>query len=385
MGRDLLDNSSSVVLYRQLADVLKQYFCDSHMPVGKRLPTEFELSAKYGVSRGTVRQALGLLEEEGLLERVPGLGTFLKKEVNKEAHQGNLPHQLQIGLIVPFAQDQLSLNILIGVESVAKYRGYQVVFSHSNENMEQEKADIARMVRDKVAGFIIFPCSNSDYDEAIWQLNEEKVPFVLVDRFFPDLDCDYVVADNLGGGYRATEHLILLGHKEIGFVYHSDADIRYTTSVRDRYEGYRKALEDYHLDFKESWRAPLDNPPFTASRDDALLPYMAYLSQKDRPNAVLVVNDTSAISLIAAAGRLGINVPDDLAVVGFDNIKMAAQIQVPLTTINQQRTELGIRATHLLLGRIDGLTGPSEHIVIPTDLVIRESCGARRRLLGKSS
>lgn len=376
MGRDLLKKSTSIVLYRQLADVLKQHFSDSHMPVGKRLPTEFELSAKYGVSRGTVRQALNLLEEENLIERVPGLGTFLHKEVNGERPV----YQRQIGLIVPYAQDQLSLNILVGVENVAKYRGYQVIFNHSNENVEQEKADITRMIQNQMAGLIIFPVSNRDYDEAIWKLQEQKVPFVLVDRYFPALDCDYVVADNLGGGYRAAEHLILLGHEEIGFIYHPQADFR-TTSVRDRYQGYRKALEDYHIAFQENWLASIDEPQSEKAREDILQPYMQFLRLQNRPSAFITVNDNSAINLFAAAGRLGLKVPDDLAIVGFDNLKMATQIQCPLTTVNQERTELGVRAMNLLLSRIDGHTGAPEHIVIPTNLVVRESCGARQRIM----
>lgn len=376
MGRDLLNNSSNVVLYRQLADVLKQHFSESHMAVGNRLPTEFELSAKYGVSRGTVRQALNLLEVEGLIERIPGLGTFLHQEVDGERPVS----QRQIGLIVPYAQDQLSLNILVGVESVAKYRGYQVIFNHSNENMEQEKVDIERMIRSQVAGLIIFPVSNREYDEAIWKLKEENVPFVLVDRYFPALDCDYVVVDNVGGGYRAAEHLILLGHKEIGFIYHPQADFR-TTSVRDRYQGYRKALSDYGLEFQDNWLVSIDEPQSEKAREDILQPYMQYLREQNRPSAFITVNDSSAINLFAAAGRLNLKVPDDLAIVGFDNLKMATQIQCPLTTVNQDRTELGVRAMHLLLGRIDGRSGPPEHIVIPTNLVVRESCGARQRIM----
>lgn len=376
MEGNLLNKNTSVVLYRQLADVLRQFFRESQMPVGARIPTEFELSAKYGVSRGTVRQALHLLEEDGLIERVPGLGTFLQASANASDMPGS---ERRIGLIIPPTPDQLSLNILIGVESVAKYRGYQLVFSHSNENLAEEKADIERMLRDHVSGLIIFPVSNTTYDEAIWKLQEDKFPFVLVDRYFADLDCDYVVADNLNGGFRATEHLILNGHTEIGFLFHPQADFR-TTSVRDRYQGYRKALEEYHISFQDSWLVSIDEQPAGSPGEDSLLPYLDFLRQPSRPSAFFTVNDISAINLLAAAARLGISVPEELVVVGFDNIRISAQIQHPLTTINQERTELGVRAAHLLLGRIDGRVGKSEHIVVPTSLVIRESCGARQRI-----
>ncbi len=218
------------------------------------------------------------------------------------------------------------------------------------------------------------------YDDAIWELNRAGFPFVLVDRFFPDLNCDTVIADNVDGGYRATEHLILLGHKEVGFLYHPQADFR-TTTVRDRFMGYRKALKEYHLNFQEDWLACIDEKPHNLKSENALLPYIEYLRRPKRPVAVFVVNDNSAISLLAAAGRLGLEIPEDLAVVGFDNLTMAAQIEHPLTTIHQETLEMGVRAAQLLLGRIDGHASSPEHIVIPTNLTIRETCGARQRIL----
>jgi DNA-binding LacI/PurR family transcriptional regulator len=393
MDGNLLNKGTNVALYRQLADVLKQHFRESGLLVGTRIPTEFDLAAEYEVSRGTVRQALRLLEEDGLIERIPGVGTFLRSEIAGEhaslragehagLRAGERPGNLRpIGLITPYSHDQLGLDILVGVESVAKYRGFQVVFNHTSESLDEEKADIARLLKDQVAGIIIFPVSNAVRDEAIWDLQEMKFPFVLVDRYFPDLDCDYVVSDNLAGGHRAAEHLILNGHQQIAFVCHPQADFR-TTSVRDRFLGYRKALDEYHIPFHEDWLVAIDEKGAALNyNEDTLLPYVEYLRMEKRPRAFFTINDITAISLLAAAARLGIKVPDELAVVGFDNLKIVTQIEHPLTTINQERVELGVRAAQLLLGRIDGHTGKPEHIVIPTSLVIRETCGARQRIL----
>ena len=365
------------MLYRKVADVLKQHFIESGLAVSARIPTEMELAGSFGVSRGTVRHALKLLEEEGLIERVPGLGTFLRKEVTPPPPYGG--SQRRIGVIIPRTQDQLSLNILIGAESVAKYRGYQVLFNHSDEKLEQEKEDIQRMRAIGVDGLIIFPVSNQNYNEVFAALVQEKFPFVLVDRYFPDLDCDYVVSDNIYGGYRATEHLILLGHQEIAFLYHPQADFQ-TTSVRDRFLGYRKALSEYHLNFQESWMVGIDDQ-VNEAEENPLQEYMDYLGRSDHLKAVFAINDVTAVSLISAAARMGIHVPGDLAVVGFDNVRMALQLQAPLTTINQERSEIGVRAANLLLSRIDGRGGPPEHIVIPTNLIVRDSCGARQRIL----
>ena len=370
-----LDRASRSVLYRQLANVLRQRILDGTMPSGTSLPTEFELSATYGISRGTVRQALSLLSDEGLIERMPGRGTFVR------AREGSAFQSMQtIGVIIPAANDQLNMDILIGVESVAKHRGYHVVFNYSKESLQQEKRDVERLRADGVAGLIVFPVSDVEYDETMWRLHTQVFPFVLVDRYFPTLDCDHVVVDNLGGGYRAAEHLIILGHSRIAFLHQARAGCK-TTSVRDRYLGYRKALADYGLSFQESWATVLEREDLSLGGQDTPESCIRYLQRPDRPNAVFAVNDIVAIGLVSAAASLGIRVPDELAIVGFDNLSIAAQVHPPLTTINQPRVDIGLRAAQLLIDRLEGKNGPPESVVLSTALVVRASCGARQRAI----
>ena len=376
-----LDRDSRIVLYRQLANVLRQRILDGTMPSGTSLPTEFELSASYGVSRGTVRQALSLLSDEGLVERVPGRGTFVRQGYKPAPSKSR---GRAIGLIVPAANDQLSINILAGAESVAKHRGYQVIFNHSNESLQQENEDVERLLADGVGGLIVFPVSDAEHDEALWRLHAQAFPFVLVDRYFASLDCDRVLVDNFGGGYRATEHLIILGHPRIAFLHQSGAGLK-TTSVRDRYLGYRKALDDYGFPFEEAWVASLSEDELSPEGNDTPACCVRYLQRSDRPDAIFAVNDFIAIGLLSAAASLGVRVPDELAIVGFDNLSIAARLHPSLTTINQPRVDIGVRAAQLLIDRIEGKTGPPESIVLPTNLVVRDSCGARRRAHSRAS
>jgi GntR family transcriptional regulator of arabinose operon len=198
------------------------------------------------------------------------------------------------------------------------------------------------------------------------------------------LDCDHVVVDNSGGGYRAVEHLIILGHSRIAFLHQTRAGFK-TTSVRDRYLGYRKALDDYGLSFEEAWVASLEDEDMSPGGRNIPASCVRYLQRSDRPDAVFAANDTVAIGLISAAASLGVHVPDELAVIGFDNLSIAAQVHPPLTTINQPRVDIGVRAAQLLIDRIEGNNGPPESIVLPTNLVVRDSCGARRRARSRSS
>jgi DNA-binding LacI/PurR family transcriptional regulator len=369
-----LDRDRGIALYKQLAEIFRKHILDGTLTGETELPTEFELSATYGVSRGTVRQALRLLSDEGLIERLPGRGTFVRHRdpPSAQRHVG----EKTIGVIIPSAHDQLSLKILVGAESVAKHRRYHVVFNHSNDSLEQEERDVARLRSAHVTGAILFPISDVEHNKMIGQLCTERFPFVLVDRYFAGLDCDYVVVDNFGGGYRATEHLVLVGHAEIGFVHESTASCK-TTSVRDRYLGYRQALDDYGLSFQEHWVSQVERAPASLEQRKPSTSCVDYLRSPDRPQAVFAVNDSVAMTLIATAAHLGLNVPDDLAVVGFDNLGVASQIHPPLTTVNQPQTDIGIRAAQLLIDRIEGRDGPPEHIVLSTNLVVRDSCGAR--------
>jgi DNA-binding LacI/PurR family transcriptional regulator len=361
-------------LYHHIAAYFRDRILTGAIPAGTRLPTEFEIAKEHDVSRGTVRQALHTLVSEGIVERVQGRGTFVRAAAFTPAKE-TATGERRIGLILPYMRDQLVLDILIGVENAAKARGYQVSVTFSNEQVEQQMRDIARLRADRVAGLIIFPLSDVTYDESIWQLRADDKPFVLVDRYFPNLDSDYVVVDNISGGYRATEHLIILGHTRIGFAY-AGADEMITTSIRDRYKGYRRALQDYGVPFDKS--LVMRMPRVVLAEKTSL--YEAVLQQPDRPSAFFAVNDHEVLAIIYAARRCGVQLPHDLALVGFDDLSYAEHLSPALTTVAQPRTDVGLRAGHLLVNRIEQHTGPFEHIVLPTSLVVRESCGARLRV-----
>jgi DNA-binding IscR family transcriptional regulator len=196
---------SPVALYMQLVQQLRAKIESGEWGPGARVPSEIELAREYGISRGTVRQAMVRLQNDGLLQRAPGKGTFV-------ASSTPVAHML-IGVVLPYQEDMLALEILVGSEKAARQEGYHVIFSQTNDDLHIQAQDI-QLMRDKgVAGLVIFPATDTPYDEAIARLHAEFFPFVLVDRYFPSLDTDYVVVDNFGGAYQATEHLISLGHQ----------------------------------------------------------------------------------------------------------------------------------------------------------------------------
>ncbi len=367
------DRGNIVALYIQLIAHFKQPILDGSLPAGSRLPTELELAERFGVSRGTVRQAMMALVNEGLVERVQGRGTFVRARTPTSSSEvRSRGTDKRIGLLLSYPSSELDLDILAGVEHAAKARGYQVSFAYTEESAKEQTRDIKRLLTDHVLGLIIYPLSNISYDESIWRLQADHIPFVLIDRYFPTLDTDYVVSDNISGGFRATEHLIILGHTRIGFVYSQYGTLS-TTSVRDRYEGYRKALHEYGLSYDVSLVVQVPYFPDNDPRN----PHEEFLTAANRPVAVVVSTDNEAISLMRSAKRLGLHVPGDIAFIGFDNLRLSAHAHPPLTTVAQPCRDEGLRAVNLLINRIEGQAGPSQHIELPTNLIIRESCGAR--------
>lgn len=374
-------------LYLQLVTHFRDQIASGALAPGSQLPTEIELTEQFGVSRNTIRQAMNTLVHEGLLERTQGRGTFVRAaglaaaRTVDSAQYGAEPDGManrlvpdsrpepradrRIGLVLSHVGDQLNMELLLGVEQAAKSRGYEVSFSFSEENGAVQERDVARLQAGGVCGFIIFPLSDQHEDHAIAWLREQGTPLVLIDRYLPSVPTDYVGVDNYNGGYRAAEHLCILGHKRIGLA-HLRVGGMATTSVHDRWRGYRQALQDYGVAYDEA--LILQGPDYVQ------------LAGPNRPTAVFAINDDSAFEVLKVSRALGLRVPEDLALVGFDDLSHAVLTTPPLTTVAQPRIEVGMRAGHLLIDRMEGQTGAIKHIELPAHLVVRDSCGAKLRV-----
>jgi DNA-binding LacI/PurR family transcriptional regulator len=359
-------------LHQRLFDDLRTQILDGTLAPGSQLPPELVLVEQHGMSRGTVRQAMNALVAAGLIERVQGRGTFVRQRVAAAQSAA----ERRIGVVLPYLRDEQAVNILVGIEAAAKARGYQVSFAHSDERADQQSTDVMRLRADRVAGIIVYPVSNQQYDAAIWRLHADQVPLVLIDRYYPDLPTDVVAVQNTDGAYRATEHLIILGYRKIGFVHTAFASFD-TTSVRDRYAGYRQAMDDYGLPIDPAWIVQREQ---SYNSREVEWYRTRFFTRPNRPEAVIAVNDNEAIGLLKAAAECGLPVPEAFAVVGFDNLALGRHVQPALTTVSQPSMELGLRAGHLLVDRIEGYRGPIRHVALPVSLVVRDSCGARLKV-----
>lgn len=382
MGAIALDRESPVPLHAQLLNQLRQLILSGEWQPHERLPSEPELVRQLGVSRATIRKALDAAEREGLLYRVAGKGTFV------EAQPTAGPQRL-VGFVIPQFRSSFDSHLLLGVERVLKTHGYRVLFCHSERRLEEENELLISLMRDRVDGIIIWPVQSDDFDRELFRLSVRGFPLVLMDRTFPYLEADAALAENTVGAYAATKHLIELGHRAIGFL---ARPYLHLLPIAERLAGYRQALRDAGLE-------PL--PPLLVG--EALEPGTGYalrtyanatgpdiealcdvLTQPDRPTAIFAMNDLMALLAMKAAALTHLTVPDDLSIVGFDDLDVVSQLHVPLTTVAQNPIELGQAAAHLLLDRLNGYRGAPRQRRLPTELRVRRTSGPPPRKGGEA-
>lgn len=354
-----LDRTSVTPLHSQLFEHYRQLIVSGVLPVGDRLPTEMALMDAHGVSRGTVRQALRSLSDAGLVRREPKNGTVVS---TSRRARGAAASQI-IGVVFPEARDAFCMDIMKGVQAECRKRGFHAAFGYSHGDSAVERAEVTRMRLAGFGGVLVLP---HDDPAMFAELCGEGYPFVYLDQHTA-VPGDFVGVDNVRASFGATEHLLRLGYKRIAFVYKSH-DLRTAPStVRDRFRGYREALAASGQPFDPAWLVSKVAQP----------DYLEMLHTNVR--AAVAVNDFTALELLADAARAGVRVPEDLAVVGFDDLPQAAGFS--LTTVAQPGFEIGRRAAELLIGRLEGVGGPARHVLLPTRLVIRGSCGTSSKLV----
>lgn len=275
-------------------------------------------------------------------------------------------HTGTLGLVIPDVANPFFAEVARGVEQVAYAEGYNVFLCNTDEDPERELDVLGSLEEKRVDGIVL--CSSRLSSDDIRLVVESHPAVTLVNRRVDHLGpgVGVVRVDDVTGGRLATEHLLARGHRMIGFL----SGPSESHSGKLRLQGYREALDKAGLAFNEHWVAGCA-PVAEAGRIAAL----GLLQQAPELTALLCYNDLVAVGVLQACAEGGRRVPDDVAVVGFDDIPLAALVRPPLTTCRVPRHELGTKAVALLLDRIRGGTdGDSEQeIVLQPELIVRAS------------
>jgi LacI family transcriptional regulator len=274
-----------------------------------------------------------------------------------------------LALIVPDVANPFFTLIVRGAEDVARRAGYRMILADTRADLTIERDVIEEMLAHRVEGIMIAPVSNRSKGH-LQRLARYGVEFVLIDRTVSGVESDVVTGDNVGGARRLVEHLISLGHRRIGFITESD-DV---STARDRRQAYEAALAAVGIPHDPSLivRSTVDPPGgFEGMR--------RLLELDEPPTAVFTVNNLVALGAIEAVRAHELEVPDDIALVCFDDIEYASRLYPFLTVMAQPAETLGTLGTQLLLERIEGRAPEQPRVVVlPAQFVVRRSCGAGR-------
>lgn len=359
-----LHRDSGVPLYTQVSEILLQRILSGEWPPGASLPAEPELCTEFGVARGTLRQALSKLESQGYLRRERGRGTFVADRDARARSQGS--SRSQIGFIVPYVRDSFIPEILLGVERAAAERELSVTFKHVENDFQRQGEVLETLAEQGLAGVVLYPV-DSVHIEPMKRLTAARYPLVLVDRYLRGVPTDYVMSDHFGGAMQVMQHLIELGHQRIGFVSWRDPAV----SMEHRRAGYVQALAEAQIPLDMGVMCEVEGYP-TVDLNSS----QQFLVDHPDLTAVFAANDQIALALYQAARKVGVRIPHDLALVGFDNLDFTMHLDVPLTTVEQPAFDIGWRAVETLFARIKDPSRPRQQVIVPTQLVVRRSCGA---------
>lgn len=322
-----------------------------------------DVAQKAGVGVGTVSRVLNESSSVSseTRDRVLAAITELDYSPNLAARRLSRGKTMVIGALVPYFTNPSVVRRLQGVVSVVTGSQYDLIL-FDVENAERRDTYLRNVLRRQmVDGLLMISLTPSDEDVA--QLQHSGMPTVLIDAHHPQLN--RVVVDNVTGGYQATRHLIELGHCRIAYI--SDfLNDPFNSPVRDRFDGYRRALAEAGIPFRPEYHLQGQHSRFTASR----LTHEV-LALPEPPTAVFAYSDTQAIGVLEAANELGIPVPQALSVVGFDNIEASEYLHI--TTIRQALYESGVRGCEMLLEAMANPLREAQEILLSIELVRRHT------------
>ena len=331
--------------YMTIVEWVKDYIKKEHLVPGTRFYSEKELCDIHNVSRQTVRQALMVLENQDVLRRKRGSGTFVKNVGAKSS--GTVARNCNVGVISTYFSDYIFPSIVTGIEKVLKNNnvGMQLSITH-NQVFEESKA-LKTMLEQDIRALIIEPSKSALPNPNIKlyeKIKKMNIPLVFFNAKYPWADFPCVAMDDVVAGKLATEHLIQLGHSKIGGIFAFD-DIQ----GHKRYQGFLDAFEEHGIALEERnvmWFSTSEKKDFFAQEDrtkDLL----------EGVTAVVCYNDSHAVNLLELCKKWGIRVPEDLSVVGIDDSKLAKICEVPLTTVRHPHQQLGERTAQKVLEMIE--------------------------------
>jgi len=364
MERD--KSSDKTPMYRYIMNDIKRRIDEGELKPHDPLPTQIELAKEYNTSEITSRRALSDLMQEGYVYRIRGKGSFIQETSSPES-----PKPIRTIFFAYRNQEIRDFNhpffsdMFAGIKAACEENGVEFHMWNIGENYS--------LPEDPHAGIILLT-TNDSFDQTYltaWQREKRKI--LTVHFYYPHLGIPYVIVDNLTGGFLATQHLLSLGHRRIGVILTGNSILELNQEFSLRLQGYRLALSQRQIPFDPSLVAVMSGGVELVGMGNE--GFRQLMSLDEPPTAVFATSDYKAIGAIQAAREMGKRVPEDISVMGYDDVKVSEYTYPTLSTVNQNTYKLGERAAEILLYEMkDGEGRLLKDEIVPT-LVQRSSTG----------
>ncbi len=353
--------------YRKILDSIQAGIQSGKWKTDSRLPSESQLMEEFSTSRITVTRALQELETRGIIYRIKGKGSFVSKTTQRKSNI--------ISLIIPH-----KANYLYGggqysrsISKICQEKGYFCSIHYSEQSSKKERKILLNLRDQDISGIILYPINSNNID-IITSMLLDRTPLVLLDRQLEEIECSSVESDNQHGTYEIVQYMIEMGHKTIAYIGANDSH-----AAKERYRGYCRALFNKSIPIDPNLVVDHYNELFDPDNQETLNPsetdkiLSALLKKNKDLSAIFCINDQIALHMMTAAGRLGIRIPEDLSIAGFDNLPFIQTLSTPITTVEQNFPEIGQECVKLLIDQIETKHSKTENVIVKTQLIVRDS------------
>jgi DNA-binding LacI/PurR family transcriptional regulator len=356
-------------LAQQVKDQIEWMIVSGVLKAGDRLPSVRKLAAHLQINLHTVRNAYAKLESDGLVATRQGWGTeVLALDILRVAESVTKIRSHTIGVIVPSLFHSVYHELLRGVQEIADNDQSMIFVCSTQEQSAQAWRYLNQFLSKGADGIIVASEDIEQYqpeDSNLSLSDSLGIPYVSVDT--PKSKGYRVNMDLENLGYQATNHLIQHGHRRIGLITYGFGTLDYR--LEDL--GYKRALGEAGIEVDPELIFPVQS----FSSADGKLAAERILKLPQPPSAIFVISDSLAVGTVQAIQSAGLNIPEDIALIGFNDIPIASMLNPPLTTFSMPSYQMGLEAMKMLTALIQGKTPPQRQIILPTPLVTRQSCG----------
>lgn len=344
------------------------FLCNRLLMKLKKEITIYDIAQKLAISSTTVSRGL---------QDNPAINAGTRKKIHEAAKELGYRHNTfasslrkqktnTIGVIIHELQSNFITSVLAGIEKVTAEAGYDIIIAHSSESFKKEAANALNLFHKRVDGLIASLAFDTVGLDHFKQFEEKGIPVIFLDRVEEHIECTKVIIDNHKCGYQATRHLLEQGCKRIVMV---TANLSRNVYAQ-RHKGYADALSDHNIPYNKEYVLIKD-----LTEESGVEAALEILKMKPMPDAAFITNDFSAAVCMQKLKEHGVRIPEDIAIVGFNNDAISKLVEPQMTTINYPGIEIGTIAARNLIDHLNGTSDikNTNTIIIRSELIIRKS------------